>query len=97
MISAGLAVSAQAGQPKETRVSMQTLPLAVQKTIKAKAGQDKVVRILRESENGKDVFEAIIMKDGKEMAIEVGDTGAFLGMHEEAAGHSDKAETTKKH
>ena len=95
MISAGLAVGATAwaGKAKETKVQLQTLPLAIQKTIKAQAGKDKVLRIMRESENGKDVYEAIVNRNGKETAIQIDDTGHYLGTHDEAAEHSEK---TKK-
>ncbi len=91
-----MGATAQA-KPKEVKVQMETLPKAVQRTIKAKAGQDKVVRVIRESENGKDVYEAIVIKNGKETAIQVDDTGHYLGTHDESAPHSDKAETSKKH
>ena len=96
VISAGLAVGATAwaGKPKETRVQLETLPHAVQKTIKAQAGKDKVLRVLRESANGKDVYEAIVNRNGKETAIQVDDTGHLLGTHDEAA---EQGEKTKKH
>ena len=98
MISAGLAVGATAwaGKSNETTVQLQNLPLTVQKTIKAKAGKDKIVRVVRESANGKDVYDAIVNKDGKEQAIQVDDMGHYLGMHDEAAEHTGKVEKAKK-
>src|ERR1700716_4238302 len=84
VISAGLAVGLTAAA-KETRVQMETLPLAVQKTIKAQAGKDKIIRVNRESSNGKDVYEAIVNRNGKQTAIQVDDTGHFIGTHDEAA------------
>src|SRR5437868_1675130 len=83
LVSVGL-VSGVNG--KELQVQLNTLPFAVQKTIKAKAGQDKVVRVMRESQGGKDVYDAIVNKGGKQVAIQVDDTGHYLGTHDEAGG-----------
>jgi hypothetical protein len=94
LVGAGLALG-NTVQAKETRVLLETLPHFVQKTIKAQAGTDKILRVMRESENGKDVFEAIVKRDGKETAIKVDDSGHYLGTHEEGAEH--KPEQTKKH
>ena len=98
VISVGLAVgaTAQAGKAKEIQVRMETLSFAVQKTLKSKAGKDKIIRVLRESENGKDVYEGIVKRNGKEEAIRVDDTGHYLGTHDEATEHGEKAEKTKK-
>jgi hypothetical protein len=87
VISVGLAVgaTAQAGKPKEMSMQFKMLPLAVQKTIKSKAGKDKIVRVVRETVNGKDVYEGIVNKDGKETAIQVDDMGHYLGTHDESA------------
>ena len=99
VISAGLAVGATAwaGKGKETKVQLETLPLAVQKTIKAQAGKDKIVQVNRESEGGKDVYEAIVNRNGKKTAIQVDDTGHFLGTHDETAEQAKTPEKTKKH
>lgn len=98
MISAGLAVGATAwAGAAKTIVQMQNLPHTVQKTIKAQAGKDKILRVVRESANGKDVYEAIVNRNGKETAIQVDDTGHFIGTHDEAAEQGEKSEKTKKH
>jgi hypothetical protein len=94
LVGAGLAFGITA-QAKEQRVQLAALPHVVQNTIKKQAGADKVLRVMRESENGKDVYEAIVKRDGKETAIQVDDSGHYLGTHEEGAEH--KTETTKKH
>ena len=93
LIGAGLAFGITV-QAKEVMVQLETLPHTVQHTIKTQAGKDKVLRVMRESENGKDVYEAIVNRNGKQTAIQVDDTGHFLGTHEEGAEH--KAEKTKK-
>lgn len=88
VVGAGLAFGITA-QANEQRVQMATLPHVVQNTIKKQAGTDKVLRVMRESENGKDVFEAIVNRNGKETAIQVDDSGHFLGTRDEPA-HSAK-------
>ena len=93
LVSAGLAFGITA-QAKEVRVQMETLPRVVQNSLKKQAGADKILRVMRESENGKDVFEAIVNRNGKETAIKVDDSGHFLSTHDEGAEH--KAEKTKK-
>ncbi len=98
IISAGLAVgaTAQAGK-QEVTVQLVTLPRVVQKTIHSKAGSDKVVRVNRQTENGKDTYEAIINKDGKQTAIMVDSNGAYLGSHDESSEKGEKADKSKKH
>jgi hypothetical protein len=102
MIAVGLAVapSAQgADKAKETIVQMKTLPHAVQKTLKSKAGTDKIVRVMRESTGGKDIYEAIVNRDGKEVAIQVDDTGHYVSTHDETAdkGKVQKANKAEGH
>jgi hypothetical protein len=95
LVGVGLAFGVTA-QAKEVRVQLEALPHTVQHTIKKQAGTDKVLRVMRESENGKDVYEAIVNRNGKETAIQVDDTGHFLGTKDEAATHSEKTTKTKK-
>src|SRR2546422_4557442 len=98
MISAGLAlgVAAQAAQENETTVEMKDLPESVQKTIKDKAGSTPIVRIEKETRKNKEVYEAIVNKDGKETALRVDPNGKFLGSHEEKAEH-EKGEKSEKY
>ena len=93
LVSAGLTFGSTA-QAKEVKVQLRTLPHFVQKAIKAQAGTDKILRVVRESENGKDVYEAIVNRNGKETAIKVDAAGHYLGTQEEGAEH--KTEKTKK-
>ncbi len=90
--SAGLTLGVMAKAPEETPVAMKDLPTAAQNTIKEKAGSDEILRIERETRKGKEVYEAIVNRDGKEMAIRVDINGKFLGTHEEATEHKEKAE-----
>lgn len=94
VVSAGLAfgVAAQAGnKEKEETVDMSSLPTEVQKTIKDKAGDNSIIRVEKETRHGKEVYDAIINKDGKETGIRVDADGKYLGMHEEKE-HKEKAE-----
>ena len=97
IISAGLTfgVVAQAAH-EETQVEMKDLPEAAQTTIKEKAGNDQILRIEKETRKGKECYEAVVNKDGKETGILVDSSGKYLGTHDEKAEHQ-KAENAEKH
>ena len=97
IISAALTfgVTAQAHHD-ETQVDMKDLPAAVQSTIKDKAGNDPILRIEKETRKGKQCYEAVVTKDGKETAIRVDTTGKYIGTHDEKAEHA-KAENAEKY
>lgn len=92
IVSAGLTfgVTAQAHH-EETQVEMKDLPTPVQTTIKDKVGSDQIVRIEKETRKGKQCYEAVVNKDGKETAIQVDANGKYLGTHDERSEH-EKAE-----
>jgi hypothetical protein len=95
IISAGLTFSVTAqGYHQETQVEMKDLPTAVQTTIKDQAGNDQILRIEKETRKGKECYEAIVNKNGKETAIRVDTGGKYLGTHDEK---TEKAEKTEKH
>ena len=93
IISAGLTfgVVAQAAH-EETQVEMKDVPEAAQTTIKEKAGDDQILRIEKETRKGKELYEAIVSKDGKETAIQVDANGKYLGTHDEKTEHKEKGE-----
>src|SRR5438477_10304434 len=95
IISAALAfgVTAQA-KHEETQVEMNDLPAAVQTTIKDKAGSDQILRIEKETRKGKECYEAVVNKEGKETVIQVDAYGKYLGTHDEKAeqAKAEKAE-----
>src|SRR5207244_11168796 len=66
IISAGLTfgVVAQAAH-EETQVEMKDVPEAAQTTIKEKAGNDQILRIDKETGKDKEVYDAIVSKDGR--------------------------------
>ena len=94
LVSAGLSlgVAAQAAEEKEENVDMKDLPEAVQKTMKDKAGDNEIVRVEKETEKGKTVYEAVIKKNGKEWGLSVDENGKYLGKHSEAKEHKEKGE-----
>jgi len=82
-VSVGLALGMAAQAQEETPVDMKDLPSPVQTTIKEKAGNDQILRIAKESRKGKEVYDAVVNRNGKEVAIRVDATGKFLGTHKE--------------
>lgn len=70
---------------KEEKVKLEDCPAAVQKTIKAKAGDGKVVEVEKETKkDGTVVYEAEIKTaDGKEVEITVGADGKVIDVEDE--------------
>ena len=87
-ISASLGFAAQAQD--ETPVDMKDLPAEAQTTIKEKAGNDQIVRIAKETRKGKECYDAVVNRNGKEMAIRVDSTGKFMGTHPEKGQQKEK-------
>jgi hypothetical protein len=90
VLSATLGFAAQA--QGETPVEMKDLPAEAQTTIKEKAGNDQIVRIAKETRKGKECYDAIVNRNGKEMAIRVDANGKFMGTHPEKGQQKEKAE-----
>jgi hypothetical protein len=89
VLSASLAFAMEA--QKETPVDMNGLPTEVQTTIKEKAGNDQVVRVAKETQNGKECYDAVVNRNGKEMGIRVDAQGKFIGTHPETAQQKENA------
>jgi len=88
LVSAGLAVSnaVWATEQMSEAVDMNSLPEAVQKTIKDKAAGGEIVGVKREDDKGgKWNYEATIKKEGKEWCVEVDPDGKFVKKHQEKA------------
>src|SRR5438132_11392275 len=73
-----------AAEENEETVKMSDLPAAVQTPIKDKAGSNEMVKIEKETEEGKTVYEAVVNKNGKEWSIEVDANGKFLKQYKES-------------
>jgi uncharacterized membrane protein YkoI len=92
IISAGLTFGVMAQAREEAQVEMKDVPEAAQTTIKEKAGNDQILRIEKETRKGKECYEAIVNKDGKETAIQVDSSGKYLRTHDETSEHKEKGE-----
>ena len=95
VVSIGLIFGVVAQAVEETPVEMKDLPAAAQSTIKEKAGNDQIVRIQKESRKGKECYDAIVNRNGKETAIRVDASGKFLGTHQEKVEQKTKSENAK--
>ncbi len=73
-----------AEEEKEETVQMSSLPEAVQKTIKDRAGSNEIEKIEKKMEKGETVYEAVVNKNGREWSIEVDANGKFLKQYEES-------------
>ena len=82
-VSASLIFGLAAQGQEETLVEMKDLPPQAQTVIKEKAGNDQIVRVAKETRKGKECYDAVVNKDGKEMAVRVDTNGKFLGTHPE--------------
>ena len=76
----------------EQQVKMSDLPVAVQTTIKDKAGSNEIIKIEKKTEEGRTVYEAVVNKRGKEWAIEVDQNGKFLKQYDESKEKEEKGE-----
>jgi uncharacterized membrane protein YkoI len=88
LVGTGLVVSSAVWATEEMSeaVDMNSLPEAVQKTIKDKAAGGEIVGVKREDDkNGKWNYEATVKKEGKEWCVEVAPDGKFVKKHEEKA------------
>jgi hypothetical protein len=86
VIGAGLAfgVSAQAKEQMGEKVELNSLPAAVQQTIREKAAGGEIVHVKREDDtNGKWNYEVVVKTNGKEWGFEVDPNGKFLKKHGE--------------
>jgi len=92
IISAGLTFGVMAQAREEAQVEMKDVPEPAQTTIKEKAGNDQILRIEKETRKGKESYEAVVNKDGKETGILVDSSGKYLGTHDAKAEHKEKGE-----
>jgi hypothetical protein len=91
-VSAGLTLGPAVLAQEETPVDIKDVPSPAQTTIKEKAGSDQIVRVAKESRKGKECYDAVVNKNGKEMAIRVDTNGKFLGTHPEKTPKKAKSE-----
>jgi len=89
-VSASLIFGFTAQAQEETPVDMKDLPTHAQTTIKEKAGNDQILRVAKETRKGKECYDAVVNRNGKEMAIRVDSTGKFMGTHPEKSQQKEK-------
>jgi hypothetical protein len=90
-VSAGLILGPAALAQEETPADMKDLPSPAQTTIKEKAANDQILRVAKETRKGKECYDAVVNKNGREVAIRVDSNGKFMGTHPEKA--EQKAKT----
>ena len=91
-VSAGLTLGPAILAQEETPVDMKDLPDPAQTTIKEKAGSDQILRVAKETRKGKECYDAVVNRNGKETAIRVDSNGKFMGTHPENGQQKEKAE-----
>jgi len=85
VIGVGLTLSAgaQPGKHPGEKVELNSLPAAVQQTIKEKAAGGQVVKVMREDDpDGKWNYEVHVKANGKDSKFEVDPNGSFVKQHE---------------
>ena len=83
VVALSLAFTIRATEKPGESVDMNSLPSAVQKTIKDKAAGGEVVGVKREDDtNGKWNYEVTVKSSGKEWGFEVDPNGKMLKKHE---------------
>lgn len=93
VVGTGVFVAWAAEEEKEEKVSIDKVPAAVKATITAEGG--KIEDIAREGEGDKTVYEADVVKDGKEIELRVGPDGKLISRKIEGdakEGHDAKDE-----
>jgi hypothetical protein len=85
-ISASLVFGLAAQAQEETPVEMKDLPTPARNTVKQKIGNQQIIRIVRETENGKEFYDAVVNRNGKEVGYRVEPDGKFVTAHPENQG-----------
>lgn len=91
-LGTGTAVRVYANEENEQTIKLSDAPEAVQKALKKHAGGAEFIRVEKEMEHGKPVYEGVVQKQGKQMGIEVSEHGKYLGTHDEEKEHREKGE-----
>ncbi|HEU4772274.1 MAG TPA: PepSY domain-containing protein [Candidatus Udaeobacter sp.] len=82
-VGLSLSMAAEPGKHPGEKVDLNSLPTAVQQTIKEKAAGGQVVKIMREDDpDGKWNYEVLVKAGGKDSKFEVDPNGSFVKQHE---------------
>ena len=82
-------LTAPAAEEHEEEVTLDQVPAAVKATILKEAAGAKIREIERETKDGKTVYEAEFLVDGKEVEVKIAPDGTLLGRHPEEQGDDD--------
>jgi len=77
VLAAGLGLAEKARKHEE-KVTLDQVPEAVKKTILKEAAGAKIKEIEKETKDGKTIYEAEFIKDGKEVEVKVAPDGTVL-------------------
>jgi hypothetical protein len=78
-----LGAAAQPGKHPGEKVDLKSLPASVQETIKEKAADGNITKVLREDDpDGKWNYEVFVTANGKASGFEVDPNGKFVKNHE---------------
>ena len=82
---------------EEAPMSISQLPPAVQKAVKQKIGNAKVVRVEMEDEHGATWYEVVVIQGRKQTGMTFDEKGKFVGSHDETKEKGEKGEKHEKH
>ena len=90
----GCAMNKHDDEHKETTVTMDQLPAAVKATLAKETGTGKVEEIEKDTENGRTIYEADVMVDGKKWEITIAQDGQLIkkALDEEKDGEDEHHE-----
>lgn len=77
------ALASRAADKKEETIKLKDAPAAVQETIKKSAEGAKIKQVEKVTDGDKVIYEAIIVKGGKNLEVEVAPDGKIILMEEE--------------
>ena len=82
----------------EVKVKLEDCPQTVQDTLKKEAGSGTIKAIVKENENGKTIYSADVVIDGKTHEINVAEDGKLISNDiEKEKGDKDDKEETGEH
>jgi uncharacterized membrane protein YkoI len=90
LVAAGAVYAEESKGKTEEKVTIDQVPAAVKATILKEAGDHKITEIEKETRDGKTIYEAEWIADGKEVEIKVAEDGTLLGKETEDDADDDK-------
>ncbi|MEA3207266.1 MAG: hypothetical protein QOE70_323 [Chthoniobacter sp.] len=81
-LSASICLSAFAAEDKEEKATLESIPEAAAKTLKAQAGGEKIKGVSKEKDEGRTVYEASFTKKGRAHDVTVDEAGKLISDEE---------------